>query len=129
MFGYESFDHLIRTCIYNLKCQKFRMICLSIYCLLSTGCGKEVKTNESGEQDTKRPGLSASVIKIKNTTQKDSEYTFSNLGDVYIPAKLKYISGDSSKQAKVYYAKNDVVEELYCLYENTDNSDNDLEYG
>lgn len=127
MFGYENFDHFFKTCIYNLKCKTFKMVCLSIYCLLSTGCGKKVKTSDSNN-DLQRPGLTASVLQLKNNNQTNAKYTFSMLGDVFFPAKLKFKSGNSNKKAKIYFAKGDPVEELYCLYENIDKSDTDLEF-
>jgi len=128
MLKYENFDHFIRVSINNLKCHKFRMLCISLYCLLSSGCGVKVKAQSSDDDGVRRPGLESSIINVSNSNNVSNNYQFQRLGDVFIPEKLQFLSGNNSEQARLYFAKGDPVEELYCLYENTDNSDQDLEF-
>ena len=126
-FDSVSIDLKIRSLIHTIRCQKVKMLCLTIYCLLSSSCGKEVNNNESNGEGVRRPAISASVIKVENTTEEKASYTFNRIGETYLPAKIKYLYGDGAKSIKIYFAKGDPVEEMYCAYSNTD-GDADLEF-
>lgn len=120
-------DLKIRSLIHTIRCQKVKMLCLTIYCLLSSSCGKEVNKKEESDEGTRRPAISASLIKVENTSDEKAKYTFKAIGDVFLPAKITYLYGDNTKAIKIYFAKGDPVEEMYCQYENQ-NSDDDLEF-
>lgn len=121
-------DQHIRSLIHTIKCQKFKMLCLSVYCLLSSGCGKQVNSKDVAKDELERRAITASVIKVQNTSVTDSKFEFEEIGDVYLPTKIKYLNGNKNKPVKVILAKGDPVEEMYCQYINSDNSDDDLEF-
>lgn len=127
-YNRADFDEHVRSVIHTMKCQKFKMVCFSIYCLLSTGCGKQVNQSETQDDEPRRDAITASVIKVENTSQSSSRFTFNKIGDVFLPAKIKFLNGNKNKPIKIILAKGDPVEEMYCQYTNSDPSDDNLEF-
>lgn len=112
---------MLRKAILNMKCQHAKMLCLSLYCLLSTGCGKKIQNPNQKEESDKLPLFSSTYdIKAKLFRDGDSlmgRLTLPNNAWVTIPDRLKVLQGNGGNQkARLYFnVKNDVYE-FFCEY-------------
>lgn len=87
-----------------------------LFCALLVGCGKGVTKDGEDNKDVRQPALSNSIITLSNDGQSAiQEYTFLEMGKVYIPEDLNFISGSREAKTKVIFDVGDQTE-FFCLY-------------
>ena len=113
---------MLKKAILNMKCQHTKMLCLSLYCLLSSGCGKKIQDQKKGETSDSLP-LYSSTLSVKAFYYKNGDSLIGNLdlsksAWVQIPEFLQVIEGNSGNQkARLYFNVRDDEYEFFCEYQ------------
>ena len=83
---------------------------------LFLGCGKKFTESKKEETQRRAPALSTSKVELANDGSSIQRYAFPDLGEVYLPAKLDFHSGDPETDTKVFFSGGNPSEEFFCLY-------------
>lgn len=111
---------ILRKAILKVKCQHTRMLCVSLYCVLTTGCGKKIQNAQSDSEKTKEPLYTHSYsLKAKLFKNGDSIIDGKILDTnalVKIPANLEVIEGNAGNQEAKIHFELAGASELFCVY-------------
>jgi hypothetical protein len=117
----NSIKNKLEASIDKIKCHHAKMICISLACLLNTGCGKKVQ-NSSTNDDVQRRTLGSNIFNLKATLENSGysipgNFRFDNNGLVRIPEQLKVLKGNAGNRlARIYFNVREGLHEFYCNY-------------